>query len=221
MELHKEIDWTYWTKCEVVPLGFAVLLSLGVDPLGLDLGDNEFGPFAIIDANSLDTLIHYGGEPLPIYHQPDFSEKKWKLYHMALACIGRPKGLLAIDMPYSQAPINMPHVRLKEFGKWLLRIKFPVPNGFPAGQCDPLPSADGTTTLALPYRVEFFEDLRDIINDNYASLKEGDKPNQKKVALEIDRAMGWTNQKKNEIASRTAITIASRLQPAKFQSPKK
>jgi hypothetical protein len=219
--INEAIDWAYWSNCDVVPLGYAVLLALEFDPLGLDLHDNEFGPFARVDSNSVEVLIHYSGNPLPKYHQPEFSENKWKLYKMALGSVNQPKGLIAIDMPFSDAPSDMPLIRLKEFGMWLQRIKFPFPEGFPGTQGDLSPLPDGIQASEAFCNSEFIHKLIQIAYDNYRNIPAGENPNQKKVALEIDRAMGWKNQKRNEKASRTAIAIAARLQPARFQNEKK
>ena len=192
------MDWDHWVKFRTVSLGEAVCLAQDIEPESVGVHDYDISPF----------------EPLlnnPILAVPDLKRP----YDAALSAIASGDGLSTRKKYKSQIPEAMPCVDIAEFGAWMNKMGYWLPEEFPISRVEQ--KCQEAVSLELPYEVKLLTGIAEIMFDNYASLGKGETPNQKKVALEIDEMMDWKNQKKGETASRVAVSIAAAIQPLKFQ----
>jgi hypothetical protein len=200
----KESDWwPHWSKMEIVSLGEAVLLSQCCDPAASNVHSSDCGPFC---KNPRDDAE---GRTLR------------KIYEIALSSMDQEGGLNHHKRYKEDVPDDMPCVNLKEFGTWMRRKGIAASAHFPTKLNDLPALRPGWTSIAIPYDCQFMNQLAEIIFKNYTTIPDGTGPNQTKVALEIDEAVGWKNQKKHERASRTAVAIAAAIQPERFQKKHK
>lgn len=196
-----EIDWSHWKKMNVVSLGEAVCLALEKDP-----------------SNCHDGLLSPFERMFEDYSPP--SELK-KMYDVAASSIGTKGGLVKMKKYKEEVQDWMPCVNLREFGKWINKKGYNIPDKFPTDIISKTKNENGTVSIEFPYECDFISKLAEIMFINYSNIPAGEKPNQKKVALEIDEAFGWPNATKNIKASPAAAKIATKIKPEKYQTPSK
>ncbi len=183
----------------VVSLAEAVCLASDVNPDEVRCHDFLLSPFVtVIPGEKSDSDLR-------------------KLYDIALSSIGVEGGLTK-EKRYSRAiPSEIPCVKLRDFGTWILKKGVKIPGEFPLSRISRTVKKDGHVTLEFPYKCDFIEKISEIMFNHYSQKSSKNPSNQTAVALEIDEAIGWKNQIKNEKASRAAIAIAAKIQPMDSQ----
>lgn len=213
MEIKKP-NWDYWGRLCTVPLCDGICLSFDIDP-------NRKFWFPDIVAPADESLFKVG---------PDIQSLRKQLRErldIALTWVEQKPDGIAIAKEGAQFYRNFgaQHssvVELRSLIDWAIKLEIPLPSQMIAikraterGSSVVPVSGESrrTVMLELPYENDFMRNLADIMWKHYAALKEGEKPYQTKIQLEIDKMMGLKNRKPNEAGSSTAVAIAKRLQP--------
>lgn len=190
----------------MLPITQAIALALGFDP------DSPF-------------VTYHGWETEYPFMEPGSShENEWKLCSMyRRVCLAISRGELA------QRPFVLPghkdlyHVRLDDFCEWIVREGVSIPDPLKAliskdhpmqkDKCDHLPYRNHLIETLIAFTKKYYDP------ETEDGLKKG--YNQKAVALDLDKALGEANQRKNETASRLSNGLVAMLLPSAHLKPKR